>query len=111
MTRDDIIRMAREAGLEQTVSIAPDGSSRIVSCPPIEPLERFATLVAAAEREACAEVCENGTFLHDFSPEAVYSRACARAIRARGLTSLRRQLIDAGALQSDPAGLKARGQV
>jgi hypothetical protein len=37
-----------------------------------------------AEREACAKVCENGTFLHDFSPEAVYSRACARAIRARG---------------------------
>jgi len=52
MDRDDIIRMAREAGLEQTVSIAPDGSSRIVSCPPIEPLERFANLVAAAEREA-----------------------------------------------------------
>jgi len=43
--------MAREAWLEQTVSIAPDGSSRIVSCPPIEPLERFANLVAAAERE------------------------------------------------------------
>ena len=40
--------------------------------------------IAAAEREACAQVCENGTFLHDFSPEAVYSRACARAIRARG---------------------------
>ena len=55
MDRDDIIRMAREAGLEQTVSIAPDGSSRIVSCPPIEPLERFANLVAAAEREKVAE--------------------------------------------------------
>lgn len=40
--------------------------------------------IAAMEREACAKVCENGTFLHDFSPEAVYSRACARAIRARG---------------------------
>jgi hypothetical protein len=36
------------------------------------------------EREECAKVCENGTFLHAFSPEAVYSRACARAIRARG---------------------------
>jgi hypothetical protein len=49
-----------------------------------EQLLHFAALVAAAEREACAKVCENGTFLHDFSPEAVYSRACARAIRARG---------------------------
>ena len=55
LNKDDIIRMAREAGLEQTVSIAPDGSSRIVSCPPIEPLERFAALVAAAEREKVAQ--------------------------------------------------------
>ena len=50
----------------------------------VKDLERFANLVAATEREACAKVCENGTFLHDFSLEAVYSRACARAIRARG---------------------------
>lgn len=40
--------------------------------------------IEIAEREACAKVCENGTFLHDFSREAVYSRACARAIRAKG---------------------------
>ncbi len=74
MNRDDIIRMAREAGLEQTVSIAPDGSSRIVSCPPIEPLERFANLVAAAEREACAVIAFNAkTYLE-----------AAAAIRARG---------------------------
>jgi hypothetical protein len=50
MTRDDIIRMARETGLEQVVSIALDGT-KIVSCPPLPELERFATLVAAAERE------------------------------------------------------------
>jgi hypothetical protein len=30
---------------------------------------------------------------------------------AKELTSLQRQLIDAETLQSDPAGLKARGQV
>ena len=55
MTKDDIIRMAREAG---------GGLSCIA-----EPLEhpwkfseselmRFAALVAAAEREACAKVCD-----------------------------------------------------
>ena len=45
MTRDDIIRMARECGL-------PDWE------PVGEKIERFAALVAAAEREACAKVCE-----------------------------------------------------
>jgi hypothetical protein len=79
MNRDDIIRMAREAGLEQTVSIAPDGSSRIVSCPPIEPLERFANLVAAAEREACAKVCEAEGERVDASWVS-----CVFAIRERG---------------------------
>ena len=67
LNKDDIIRMAREAGLEQTVSIAPDGSSRIVSCPPIEPLERFANLVAAAEREAIAKMIEDRPPLVDFA--------------------------------------------
>ena len=78
MNRDDIIRMAQEAGLH----IATDHAWM-----PIIGLayaQKFAELVRADEREACAKVCENGTFLHDFSPEAVYSRACARAIRARG---------------------------
>ena len=79
LNKDDIIRMAREAGLEQTVSIAPDGSSRIVSCPPIEPLERFANLVAAAEREACAKVCEAEGERVDASWVS-----CAFAIRERG---------------------------
>jgi Ribonuclease G/E len=50
MNRDDIIRMARESGLEQVVSIALDGT-KIVSCPPLPELERFAALAAAAERQ------------------------------------------------------------
>ena len=43
-------------------------------------LERFAELVAAAEREACAKVCED---LHDCEPEHSPDD-CAEAIRARG---------------------------
>lgn len=46
MNRDDIIRIAREA--EVWPLIDHDG---------IAALERFAELVAAAEREACARVC------------------------------------------------------
>jgi hypothetical protein len=95
MTRDDIVKWAHEA------AIIPPGWGATEN--QWKSLHNFAALVignnqprssmawqegyeigVAAEREACAKVCENGTFLHDFSPEAKYSRACARAIRARG---------------------------
>ena len=45
MTRDDITRMAREAGF-----VGFDGENKC--------LREFAALVAAAEREACAKVCD-----------------------------------------------------
>lgn len=74
MTKDDIIRMAQEAGF------AFDGvNTRIplwISRP--EELERFAALVAAAEREACAKVCEEWGAFNKIAAE------CAEAIRARG---------------------------
>ena len=47
MNREDIIRMAREAGAERNSDL-PDWSFEDKT------LERFAALVAAAEREACA---------------------------------------------------------
>ena len=48
MTRDDIIRLAREAGFA-------DGVADIVG---LEGFARFAALVAAHEREQCAKVCD-----------------------------------------------------
>ena len=51
MTREDIIRMAREAGCEETWGM---DAFRFT----IEELERFAALVAEAEREACARICD-----------------------------------------------------
>ena len=85
MTRDDIIRLAREAGFDQTgVASFMEFTARI---------ERFAALVAAAERRACAEACEEvesrAEELWDkFAyPEdqgmASGARQCAAAIRAR----------------------------
>ncbi len=55
MTRDDIIRMAREVGLlfDNTLR-AP--TPRITQKQ--KDIERFAALVAAAEREACARMVE-----------------------------------------------------
>ena len=75
MTREDIIRMAREARLvPKWLELCPKDEKALV---------RFAALVAAAEREACAKVCEGGSFLHDDAPDARFGKACAAAIRAR----------------------------
>ena len=70
MNRDDIIRMAREAGLWPAVT----------DTFPSE-VERFAALVAAAEREACAKVCED---LSDSLSDSYYTPFYTAAIRARG---------------------------
>jgi len=52
MDRDDIIRMAREARLAEPYHpMNPWGASQ-------EALERFAALIAAYEREACAKLVE-----------------------------------------------------
>ena len=51
MNREDIIRMAREAELHCHMKLTEHG---LVT----EDLEHFAALVAAAEREACAKVCD-----------------------------------------------------
>ena len=48
MTREDIIRMAREANIKQAIE-----TPHLLM---VHELERFAALVAAAEREACAEL-------------------------------------------------------
>jgi hypothetical protein len=88
--------MAREAGLEQVVSIPFDGT-KIVSCPPLPELERFAALVAAAERKECASLCDAIAFaaecnktvcdeskLEFYSSRHLAADDCADLIRARG---------------------------
>ena len=69
MTREDIIRMAREAGLSKPWDQEPVQW---------ETLERFANLVAAAERERCAEMCEH------MGIEGYGTLAIGAAIRAGG---------------------------
>lgn len=55
MTRDDIIRMAKKAGLE--VYSILEKQQVDWDCL-IDDLQEFAALVAAAEREACAKICD-----------------------------------------------------
>jgi hypothetical protein len=80
MDREDIIRMAREA-CDQAPREDWNSTAWVFGD---ETLERFAALVAAAERSACAEVCEI-LGAEDDSFYAEFSRAkdCAAAIRAR----------------------------
>jgi hypothetical protein len=66
MTQDEIIRMAREAEAYEE-----DGNFNFDEYE----IKRFAALVAAAEREACAKICDS------FSDDPVY---CGNLIRARG---------------------------
>jgi hypothetical protein len=74
MNRDDIFRLAREAGAGEPESLY--GRTDYVVMTWFE-LEQFAALVAAAEREACAKVCEA------YIAEMI-GREMATAIRARG---------------------------
>jgi hypothetical protein len=76
MNREDITRMAREAGF-----VGMDGDHGA--------LRRFATFVAEHEREACAKVCESLPLEWPDQPtfaqtERATMMDCAAAIRARG---------------------------
>ncbi len=72
LNKDDIIRMVKEAGISKPWDQEPVKW---------ETLERFAKLVAAAEREACAKLCEQ---FYTESDAEFYRSEFASAIRARG---------------------------
>lgn len=87
MNREDVIRMAREIGFEikeidvfvETKEFLIENYMPIVSltCTGFE-LQRFAALVAEAEREACAVMVERG--MGDW----LLGKKVAAAIRAMG---------------------------
>jgi hypothetical protein len=79
MTRENILKLARETGDVET-----DRRGRETFSYDSYGLERFAALVAAAEREACAKVAET-TVCDTHLPTGVqiYGSKAAAAIRAR----------------------------
>ena len=79
MTRDDIIRMAREAGFAFDYDDYPDICHTYMNVGR-EGIERFAAIVAAAEREACAQIADE---VGD-DDEDCHAWTAAAAIRARG---------------------------
>jgi hypothetical protein len=68
-----IIEMAREAGFTEL-----EFYGNKLGTNPTECLERFAALIRADEREACAKVCEDSV---EYAGDTL-----AQAIRARGNT-------------------------
>jgi hypothetical protein len=77
MTREDVIRMAGEAGFK--LHHNPELYDCMVAN--YKSIERFAALVAAAEREACAKVCDEVN--REYDGEEVSASWVAAAIRAR----------------------------
>ena len=80
MTQDEIIRMAREAGLAEVVYGEENGYTTLETKFNLKKIADFAALVAANEREACAKVASS-MILPDASN---YPFHIAAAIRARG---------------------------
>jgi hypothetical protein len=66
MNKEDVIRIAREAGLDPDLWNYTDA------------FERFAAIVAAAEREACAREADY------YAAHSIVGRTIAESIRARG---------------------------
>jgi len=94
MKREDIIRMAQEAGFEvhERKQQARIGVDALLGVDSTEKLQRFAASVAAAEREACADAARElltkgrsplGKAVHD----AIMARSNAVVSGAEGIQS------------------------
>jgi hypothetical protein len=79
MTKQDIIRMVKEAGDADRIDPFTEDGDWVILTP--DEIVRFANLVASAEREACAKVCEN--YGREAEMQAI-GNDYAQEIRARG---------------------------
>jgi len=82
MTQDEIIEIAKQAGMDYLQYISPEAFEKVVA---------FVELVAQHEREACADIADykldNKGLTASDSPKEWWNCACkniADAIRARG---------------------------
>jgi hypothetical protein len=94
MTKDDVICVAFKAGLTIGTNMSGIG---LVGSPAdigiahitLDQMHHFADIVAAAEREACANVCESvSPFGSHLALQKATIEDCAEAIRARGNNGL-----------------------
>ena len=87
MNREDVIRWMHEVGAKES-NPTPQTYDGFVDI-----FQQFAALVAAAEREACAKVCDakaernfpwSSENADKYHAQADWANVCAEAIRARG---------------------------
>ena len=79
MTRDDFVRMAREAGILNAWDLNWHDRA----------LEKFAVLIADAEREACATMCDLDMHrANEWLPEVYVGKYYGKLIRARASMSM-----------------------
>lgn len=76
MTRQELLALASKSGM----AMVQRGLSMVTH----DDLERFAAMVAAHEREACADLCEKTTAMWAETHFNDGCTGCAEAIRARG---------------------------
>ena len=75
MTQDEIIEMARQAGMDYLKYISPESFEKVTV---------FAKLVADKEREACAKVCYDLMLRENPYERWEGMKWCRDRIRARG---------------------------
>ena len=87
MNREDSIRMAREAASEDGSIDRKDGKNVVLYAAKTSRfLERFAALVAAAEREAIAQSLDKQADLACDEIDRQWAQEMAAAVRARSNT-------------------------
>jgi hypothetical protein len=84
MNKEDIIEMARQAWIsDKEAQLITEFDEAYLSCTYLTDLTAFAKLVAAREREACAQICENYADV-DTYPDGIIHDYHAHLIRLRG---------------------------
>lgn len=98
MTRDDVIKLARQAGMQGMLT-------DVVTT--LDELQRFAALVAQQEREACIYACKSVISPQmiaecDWSQEGIAAaEGCVDAIRARADSTVKQSLTVAEAVAAE----------
>lgn len=86
MKQQDVIALAREAGMEvhERKGEVRIGSAVITGCDSTDQVQRFAALVEARTREECAKVCLELLDLRHGHLAVAYAAKCTEAIRSMG---------------------------
>jgi crotonobetainyl-CoA:carnitine CoA-transferase CaiB-like acyl-CoA transferase len=91
MTKDEIIDMAKQAWIsDKEAQLITEFDEAYLSCTYLTDLTEFAKLVAAKEREECAEICKKHADVYGaFEPTPSFQAAWAACIDLRDVIRAR----------------------